>query len=83
LRYHGDFDWPGIQMVNLAIQRHGAHPWRMAAEDYVRGPGGPPLDGEPILAAWSESLTAEMLKRGTAVQEEHVLPELLEDLAEV
>ncbi len=80
LRYHGDFDWPGIQMVNLVVQRHGAQPWRMAPEDYLHGPAGPPLEGEPIAASWSEVLTAEMQKRGCAVQEEHVLPALIEDL---
>jgi uncharacterized protein (TIGR02679 family) len=80
LHYHGDFDWPGIQMANLVIQRHDAQPWRMAPEDYLRGPSGPPLEGEPVAASWSKALTAQMRNRGSAVQEEHVLPELLGDL---
>ena len=34
LRYHGDFDWPGIAIAASVISRHGARPWRMTAADY-------------------------------------------------
>ncbi|MEU9918980.1 DUF2399 domain-containing protein [Streptomyces sp. NPDC051001] len=28
LLYHGDFDWPGIDMPNRLIGRYGAEPWK-------------------------------------------------------
>ena len=31
LRYHGDFDWPGIAIANRAVARYGVRPWRMTA----------------------------------------------------
>ena len=34
LRYHGDFDWPGIAIANFVIRRHNASPWRLSAADY-------------------------------------------------
>ena len=34
LRYHGDFDWPGIAIANSVIRRHDATPWRLSAADY-------------------------------------------------
>ena len=34
LRYHGDFDWPGIAIANSVIRRHNATPWRLSAADY-------------------------------------------------
>jgi uncharacterized protein (TIGR02679 family) len=80
MHYHGDFDWPGLQIANLVIQRHGAKPWRMDSEDYLRGPAGPPLEGGPVMPSWAETLAGEMQRRGCAVHEEHVLAQLLEDL---
>ncbi len=34
LAYHGDFDWGGVRIANLIVQRHGAAPWRMSTDDY-------------------------------------------------
>jgi uncharacterized protein (TIGR02679 family) len=31
LRYHGDFDWPGINIGNFVMQAFGAMPWRFGA----------------------------------------------------
>ena len=39
LRYHGDFDWPGIAIANSVLRRHNATPWRLAA---ARLPGSRP-----------------------------------------
>jgi uncharacterized protein (TIGR02679 family) len=37
LRYHGDFDWPGLAIASAVMRRHGARPWRMSADDYMAG----------------------------------------------
>lgn len=37
LRYHGDFDWPGLAMADRVLRRFGASPWRMTALDYEAG----------------------------------------------
>ncbi|HET8640711.1 MAG TPA: TIGR02679 family protein, partial [Pseudonocardiaceae bacterium] len=34
LRYHGDFDWPGITIANGIIGRFGARPWRLDSGAY-------------------------------------------------
>lgn len=37
LRYHSDFDWPGVTIANGMVERFGALPWRMDAGDYEAG----------------------------------------------
>jgi len=37
LRYHGDFDWPGVDMAGAVARRYGAELWRMTAADYLAG----------------------------------------------
>jgi uncharacterized protein (TIGR02679 family) len=37
LRYHGDFDWPGIAIAHRLIATAGVQPWRMTAADYEHG----------------------------------------------
>jgi uncharacterized protein (TIGR02679 family) len=82
LRYHGDFDWPGIQIANTIIERHGAAPWRMGVEDYrAAATGSLPLSGAPVAATWDLELTAAMRDIGRAVHEEQVSETLLTDLA--
>ncbi len=34
VRYHGDFDWPGVAIAARVLEP-GATPWRMSAEDYT------------------------------------------------
>jgi uncharacterized protein (TIGR02679 family) len=34
LAYHGDFDWPGIQIGNLVMRRHSARAWRFDIAAY-------------------------------------------------
>jgi uncharacterized protein (TIGR02679 family) len=79
--YHGDFDWPGIRIVHLMQRRHGAQPWRMSVADYLAAPKGKTLEGEPVPAPWDTRLTGTMTVIGRAVFEEHVIDNLLSDLA--
>ena len=84
LRYHGDFDWPGIGIGNLVMGRFGAEPWRFGAADYRHAAEHSQLalDGEPVGACWDTELTASMRELGRAIHEEAVLAELLSDLAQ-
>ena len=81
LRYHGDFDWGGIRIANLVMDRHGAKPWRFAAAAYRSTSGGTPLAGEAIEAIWDPELAVAMRAEGRTVHEEQVLEGLLGDLA--
>lgn len=78
LRYHGDFDWPGIAIANR-LTTTGCVPWRMTAADYLAAKrvGGLPLHGTPVMPSWDAALGAAMRREGTAVHEEAVLDTLL------
>ncbi len=80
LRYHGDFDWPGVAIANQLVAQVGVVPWRMGAADYLVGlaTGGVPLTGAPVDPAWDPELGAAMRHGGVAVHEEAVLPVLLD-----
>lgn len=81
LRYHGDFDWPGIRIANGLIRRHGASPWRMRGADYLEAPGtGKPLAGKAADASWDPGLMTIMQQRGEILEEECVIERLLDDL---
>jgi uncharacterized protein (TIGR02679 family) len=80
LRYHGDFDWPGITIARGLYGREGAEPWRMGTADYLDAPEGPPLEGNVVDTHWDDALAPAMVCRGRAVHEEAVLSDLLEDL---
>jgi uncharacterized protein (TIGR02679 family) len=84
LRYHGDFDWPGITIANGIIARFGALPWRLDAGAYRSAAqcGGPRLRGAPVTATWDPGLTVAMQRLGVKVEEERVLDDLLADLAD-
>ena len=79
LRYHGDFDWPGIAITNRMVAQHAVAPWLMSVADYESGlhGGGPPLVGTPGEACWDPDLGAAMREHGIAVHEETVLDRLL------
>ena len=83
LRYHGDFDWPGLTIGNFVIRALGARPWRFGTDDYLaacRG-GVSRLPAEcRIEAEWDPRLAGMMVERGLAVHEEAVADTLLEDL---
>jgi uncharacterized protein (TIGR02679 family) len=86
LRYHGDFDWPGLAIAAEVI-RFGAVPWRMQTGDYLaalpshpelpRLPAAPPNASSP----WDVQLAKAMQVHGRQVEEEHVIEEMLTDLA--
>jgi uncharacterized protein (TIGR02679 family) len=80
VRYHGDFDWPGIAIARGLYAREGVEPWRMQTGYYLCGPEGPPLEGKPVETPWDETLASAMSSRGCAVHEESVLGDLLHDL---
>lgn len=83
LRYHGDFDWPGVALANACFRDYGARPWLMSADDYLTANGAHQLTGQTVEAAWDPELGAAMRSRGVAVHEEAVLDRLLERLAEI
>ena len=85
LRYHGDFDWPGLAIAASVMGRHGARPWRMGAADYLAGMRGDtervPLAGPPQPAPWDPELAQVMAATGRALFEETVADDLLQDLS--
>jgi uncharacterized protein (TIGR02679 family) len=81
LAYHGDFDWPGIQIANVIHRRHGFTSWRFSAADYCRASGSLPLTGTPIEASWDPDLRRAMVESGRAIHEEQLLETLICDLS--
>lgn len=85
MRYHGDFDWPGVAIA-ARIYRAGAAPWRMGEGDYRRAvkalPEGSalPLSGRRSATEWDLGLALAMTELGVAVHEESLLDALLSDL---
>lgn len=85
LRYHGDFDWPGLRIANHVMRAYGAASWRFAATDYVAAVRSAPgllqrLEGSAVPASWDDALAAAMHEHGVAIAEEAVASELLADL---
>jgi uncharacterized protein (TIGR02679 family) len=85
LRYHGDFDWPGLAIASSVMRRHSARPWRMTAADYIAGVRADAehvrLAGTPQPAAWDPGLAEVMAATGRVVYEETVAGVLLADLS--
>lgn len=85
LRYHGDFDWPGVSIADDVIRRHGARPWRMSAADYLAGAALDgehlPLAGQRAATPWDLELGEVMAATGRVVYEESVAGALISDLA--
>jgi uncharacterized protein (TIGR02679 family) len=85
VRYHGDFDWPGVAIAGRVIAL-GALPWRMSATDYRRAVNSldpdhaVALSGAEVATPWDPALMTAMSTRGLAVHEESVLVDLLQDL---
>ena len=86
LRYHGDFDWPGIAIANSIINRHNASAWRMSATDYQEAiredADHVKLSGLPQPTRWDPALADAMSATGRAVYEESVADLLIADLAD-
>lgn len=84
LRYHGDFDWPGVAIAADVITRHQARPWLMSADDYLRGAAVndryQALTGDPVATPWDQELAGAMRATGRAVYEETVADQLLASL---
>jgi uncharacterized protein (TIGR02679 family) len=84
LRYHGDFDWPGVAIAGSVMSRHGAVPWRMSASDYLAGVRADgqhvKLSGAAAPTPWDDQLARAMADLGRAVYEESVADALLTDL---
>jgi uncharacterized protein (TIGR02679 family) len=85
LCYHGDFDWPGLQIGNHVIREYGAQPWRFGAADYlaavVASSGrGQPLADNGIDAVWDQELTMAMRQHRVSIAEEALAASLLLDL---
>jgi uncharacterized protein (TIGR02679 family) len=85
LRYHGDFDWPGLAIANSVMRRHAAGPWRMTAADYLAGLGADDehvrLTGKPQPTPWDSELGQTMAEAGRVLYEESVADTLISDLA--
>ncbi len=83
LRYHGDFDWPGVAITNRLVEQVGVQPWLMTASDYTAGTArtGLALEGAPVPPSWDAELGATMVERGVAVHEELVLDAIVAALA--
>ncbi|BAD59286.1 TIGR02679 family protein [Nocardia farcinica] len=84
LRYHGDFDWPGLTIAGGLYRRYRWQPWRFTAADYASCEppvATAPLTGIPVQAEWDTELTVAMSRRGIQIEEELTLPQLLADLA--
>ncbi len=85
LRYHGDFDWAGLQIANHVMALCGAQPWRFGHEDYAQAIRTAPhterdLGESAISALWDAQLAPAMHLHGLAIAEEAVVARLLFDL---
>jgi uncharacterized protein (TIGR02679 family) len=85
LRFHGDFDWPGIAIATTIMTRHSARPWRFTAADYKHavgsGAGSVILAGTPQPTPWDPALGPAMTEQGRVVYEEAVTERLITDLS--
>jgi uncharacterized protein (TIGR02679 family) len=85
LRYHGDFDWPGLAIANSVMRRHRAGPWRMGAADYLAGVRADDehvrLTGTPQPTPWDPELGQVMAATGRVLYEESVADALITDLS--
>lgn len=85
LLYHGDFDWPGLQIANHVLRTWQADPWRFSAGDYEAAVTNGPhmrheLSGTCAAASWDLAVMPAMQRHGIAIAEEAVAASLLQDL---
>jgi uncharacterized protein (TIGR02679 family) len=84
VRFHCDFDWGGVRIGNVLVDRLPVVAWRFDAEHY-RGAAtkrsGRPLAGTPIAARWDADLAPAMTCGGVRIEEELLLDDLVHDLA--
>jgi uncharacterized protein (TIGR02679 family) len=86
LCYHGDFDWPGLNIARWVMAESGAVPWRFGASDYREGlrlnqrpKRFSPSTGQ-ARTPWDPDLLHAMLNHLVVVEEEIVMDLLLADL---
>jgi uncharacterized protein (TIGR02679 family) len=85
VRYHGDFDWPGIAIARRILER-GSEPWRLGHSDYHEAVEHLPAEGRLILTGrtettpWDPELAPAMAEANVAVHEEAIVDLLLADL---
>jgi uncharacterized protein (TIGR02679 family) len=85
LRYHGDFDWPGLRIGNHVMREHSAQPWRFGADDYaaaIRTASGlgQALTGQAVDAMRDEELAKVMQRHRISIAKEATAASLLQDL---
>ena len=84
LEYHGDFDWPGIQIGNFMMRELKAAPWRFSTPNYESACSGAnktlSLEAR-IDASWDQELSVAMSANLESVHEEALAGTLMEDLA--
>jgi uncharacterized protein (TIGR02679 family) len=84
LRYHGDFDWPGISIAAGILARHNAVPWRLGVVDYATAIAAEgdfvALAGPPQPTPWDPELEAAMSAAERVLYEESVADVLMADL---
>jgi uncharacterized protein (TIGR02679 family) len=83
--YHGDFDWGGIRIANRLSQHFPWRPWRFDTASYndaLRRSTGQTLAGRQAVAVWDAALSPRMAEAGRQIQEELLLPDLINELAE-
>lgn len=85
VRYHGDFDWPGIAIARRIIDQ-GAQPWLLGCTDYHEAVERLPvgrrlmLSGRAETTPWDPGLSPAMMTANVAVHEEAIVDLLLADL---
>jgi len=88
LKYHGDFDWPGLQIANYVMRTWQVDPWRFSAQDYQIAAINAAhtrhkLSGACVATSWDAALMLAMQCHGIAIAEEAVAASLLEDLRQI
>ena len=84
LRYHGDFDAPGLAMTGRARDA-GCEPFRMSAPDYLEAPAEASVAGVELprdaaalpTTPWDPALAVAFDKRRAVVHEERVMDGVL------
>jgi uncharacterized protein (TIGR02679 family) len=83
IRWRNDFDWSGLRITSSAIDRLGATPWRMTAEDFRTALAlgdTEPLRGMPSPSPWVPAPARALASAGRSIMEERLVPVLLTDL---